>query len=371
MDDTVLEKMIKSYMATDQPTYSICWQGGEPCLMGLDFFSKAVGFQKKYGKPGAVVANGLQTNATLITDGLAELFSKFQFLLGCSLDGPPEIHDHYRKTKAGNPSHNKVLDGINRLKHHDVEFNILTLVSKANVHKAQEVFQYLIHQGFYYHQYIPCVEFDTNGNLLDFAIKGYGWGDFMCEIFDNWYPAYTSHVSIRHFDSILYKMVEGSANICNMSQNCCQYFVVENNGDIYPCDFFVEKPLKIGNVLNTSWEEAFNSKIYREFGAKKAQWNKGCDTCDCLDLCMGDCLKHRLYKGDSPENRSLLCAGWKQFIQHTRKRFQSLAKEIVNRRHMEQQQTYADEKAAGSVKVGRNAPCPCGSGKKFKKCCGV
>ncbi len=372
MSDEVLEQTIKSYLASEQPTYSFGWQGGEPTLMGLEFFQKVVRFQQEHGRPGVSVANGLQTNATLIDEEMARHFSTYSFLMGCSLDGPAEIHDKYRLNVRGKPSHDSVLKGIEILKRNRVEFNILVLVSQSNVRHAREIYRYLVDKGFYYQQYIPCVEFDEKGELLPFAIDGREWGDFLCELFDEWYAKDAFTVSIRHFDSILHKMVDGVNNVCTLGRNCCQYFVVEYNGDIYPCDFFVEKPLKLGNVMDTTWEETLDSKIYREFGARKSLWNKACEKCDCLDLCSGDCLKHRTYAGNPPHYLSSLCSGWKQFIRHTRQPFRALTGEIGKRRMEEERRL---QRAGSPVQerpkpVGRNAPCPCGSGLKFKKCCG-
>jgi uncharacterized protein len=368
MSDEVLEQLVKSYMATAQPNYAFAWQGGEPTLMGVEFFRKVTALQENYGHSGAVVANGLQTNATLIDDELAQHLAQYRFLLGCSLDGPEEVHDRYRLTIGGKPSHAKVVKGLETLKRHGVEFNILVLVSRANVRQAAEVYQYLIRQGLFYHQYIPCVEFDAEGNLLPFAIDGDEWGEFLCNIFNEWYPRDIQRVSVRHFDSILQKMVDGTANVCTIGRNCCQYFVVEYNGDIYPCDFFVEKPLKLGNVMDTNWDEALVSKTYRDFGAQKTQWNPECRSCDCLNYCSADCLKHRVYAGNPPQNLSMLCAGWQQFIRHTRGPFHEIAENINAQRQKEKNSM--QQTASKPASIGRNAPCPCGSGKKHKKCCG-
>ena len=335
MSDEVLEKMIKSYMATPQPVYSFAWQGGEPTLMGLEFFEKVITWQKQYGRSGARIGNGLQTNATLITDELAALFGKYQFLVGCSLDGPASLHDRYRRSQGGKPTHAQILQGIETLQRHQVEVNILTLVSQANVAHAREVYRYLVEQGFSYHQYIPCVEFDEHGELLPFAISGEEWGEFLCTLFDEWYRRDTQSVSIRHFDSLLTKMIDGIANVCTLGQNCCQYFVVEHNGDVYPCDFFVEPCLRLGNILEHSWEDFLQSPTYLEFGAQKRQWNSHCDTCEYLDLCLGDCLKHRLYAGNPPQNLSALCAGWQRFLRYSRKRLEKLADKIRKQRQRE------------------------------------
>jgi len=332
MPDEVLEQLVKSYMATPQSTYFFGWQGGEPTMMGVEFFRKATALQEKYGYRGAVVANGLQTNATLIDDELAQHFARYRFLLGCSLDGPAEIHNRYRLTIGGKPSHEKVLKGIRTLKRHGVEQNILVLVSQANVRHAAEVYHWLIRNGFFYHQYIPCVEFDADGTPLPFAINGQEWGEFLCTLFNQWYSHDINKVSIRLFDSVLQKMVDGTVNACHMGRDCRQYFVVEFNGDIYPCDFFVETPLKIGNIMDMDWDEALEAGSYREFGLQKSNWNSKCQTCDCLNYCRGDCLKNRLYAGNTAQNLSWLCEGWLQFYRHTRRKFHSIADELQQTR---------------------------------------
>jgi uncharacterized protein len=377
MTRDTLDQLVKSYMATQQETYAFGWQGGEPTLMGVDFFRDATKLQAEYGERGVSVANGLQTNATLIDDELAAHFGKYKFLLGCSLDGPAEVHDRYRLTAGGKPSHAAVMRGIETLRRHGVEFNILVLVSQSNVHRAREVYHYLTDQGFLYHQYIPCVEFDDNGQLLPFAITGEEWGRFLCEIYDVWRPGDTRRVSVREFDSILVNMVDGACAQCTMGTNCRQYFVVEHNGDIYPCDFFVEPELKLGNVHDTTWRQAWDSPTYRAFGEQKSDWNDDCIACPHLDLCGGDCIKHRNHNGNEPSNLSWLCAGLKPFYDHTRDGFELLADEVRRERREEEkaaslqrQQQFVTPVVTPTFSVGRNDPCPCGSGRKFKKCCG-
>jgi uncharacterized protein len=371
MSDEVLEAMIASYMATTQPQYAFGWQGGEPTLMGVDFFRRVTALQQKHGRAGSTVANGLQTNATLIDDEMARHFARYRFLCGVSLDGPAAIHDRYRTTSAGAGSHADVLRGIGCLKRHHAEINVLTLVSAANVQRPREVYEYLCDQGFGYHQYIPCVEFDETGTPLPFAIEGGRWGDFLCELFDIWYANDTRRISIRLFDSILSRLVEGTYTICHMDRHCTRYFVVEHNGDIYPCDFFVQKALRIGTVGATSWQEAAASKTYRAFGRQKTRWNAACSTCEFALLCSGDCLKHRLLRSDGdPATLSLLCAGWRQFYRHTLPSFHELARQIRRQRATLSAGpggSRAPEPTYDGVR--RNDPCPCGSGRKFKKCC--
>ncbi len=371
MSDDVLEQMISGYMATEQPIYLFGWQGGEPTLMGVDFFRRVVDLQTKYGKRGARVSNGLQTNATLIDDEYAAFLAEYHFLLGVSVDGPEEVHNHYRVTASGSGSHGAVMKGIECLNRNHVEYNALTLVSSANVKRAKEVYHYLCDNGIYYHQYIPCVEFDEKAQPSPFTISGKEWGDFLCDIFDEWIHGDTRRVSIRLFDSLLTLMVEGAYTICHMGGNCCQYFVVEYNGDIYPCDFFVEGKRRLGNLMENTWEELQESSLYRGFGQEKNRWNGVCQDCEFLDYCSGDCLKHRLYRDNDPEQISWLCEGWQQFYRHALPELKKLASSIIRERERHGiKRENGKKQLFPDGAVGRNDPCFCGSGKKYKKCHG-
>ncbi len=331
MSRDVLERIISSYMATEQPQYSFGWQGGEPILMGIGFFEKVVSLQKKYGKAGAVVGNGVQTNATLIDDSLASFFGRYNFLLGVSLDGPENLHNTYRVSARGRGTHERVVKSIQTLRKHNVEFNILTAVNSANVKKAAEIYHYLLDNNLFFHQYIPIVEFGDNGQALPFSIRGGEWGEFLCAIFDEWIKSDVRRVSIRLFDAVLNLLAQGVRAVCTMGSNCCQYFVVEYNGDIYPCDFFVDSNKLLGNIRSSNWQQLLESPVYRNFGAQKSRLNSHCIECPYLQLCAGDCLKHRFYgpPGErQPENISWLCEGWKMFYEHTLPTFRRMAREV-------------------------------------------
>jgi uncharacterized protein len=329
MSDAVLERVIRSYMATPQPQYAFGWQGGEPTLMGLDFFRRVTALQAKHGRPGAVVANGLQTNGTLIDDALAKHLARYRFLVGVSLDGSADVHDRYRRAPGGHGSHADVLRGIAALRRREVEFNILTLVSQANVRRAAEVYRYLCKQGFLYHQYIECVEFDGAARLMPYAVTGDEWGAFLCELYDTWIVRDTRRVSIRLFDTILSILVDGAANTCSSGRDCRQYFVVEHNGDVYPCDFYVRPELKLGNILESGWEALVAAPTYCEFGNLKSRWNEACASCQYLRLCAGDCLRNRRWeRGADPRQLSHLCAGWQRFYRHALPGLERLADEI-------------------------------------------
>lgn len=293
--------------------------------MGADFFRRVTELQSRYGRRGAVVANGLQTNAILLTDTLASHFAKYRFLIGVSLDGPESVHNLYRRHFDGTGSYPEVMRGIDCLKRRGVEFNVLTLVTQANVHRARDIYHFLCEQGILYHQYIPCVEFDKSGKLQPYSIRAEEWGKFLADIFDEWFRRDTRKVSIRLFDSILVKLTEGRATICHMESNCCQYFVVEHNGDVYPCDFFVDKAWKLGNITELSWNQMLSSPLYRQFGRQKSDMAAECVICRWRSLCAGDCLKHRQYNGQSANTISWLCKGWKHFFHTHFSEFQQLA----------------------------------------------
>lgn len=370
MSDNVAERLISSFMATEQPSYAIGWQGGEPALMGVDFFRKIVSFQEKYGRNGAAVANGFQTNGTLLNDDWARLLSRYRFLCGVSLDGPESVHDSSRVNSAGEGSHADVLKGIECLRKFNVEFNILTLVNRANVTRPAEIYHYLVESGFYFHQYIECVEYDCDGNSTLSSITGEEWGSFLCGIFDEWMNGDQRRVSVRLFDSIILRMVDGVSNICSMAENCCQYLVVEHNGDVYPCDFFVEPGMLLGNIMNSSWSDLLNHPVYLDFGRRKASCSQSCRTCEFYRFCAGGCQKHR-YGGEGRQGgRSRLCEGWKMFYRHALPGFEKLAADVRKERLLYSGLPAQKGAAANRKTAGRNDECPCGSARKYKKCCG-
>ncbi|MCL1888518.1 MAG: anaerobic sulfatase maturase [Kiritimatiellaeota bacterium] len=324
MSTATLEAVTRAFFACPMDTYTFAWQGGEPALMGLAFYREAVRLQKKLLPAGARCANAFQTNGTLLDDEWARFFKDENFLVGVSIDGPQRLHDARRRDIAGAGSHARVMRGLECLQRHGVEHNALTLVSASNADHPQEVYQYIRGLGVAYHQYIECVELNAEGRPRPYALRPGQWGDFLCAVFDAWFARDTRAVSVRHFDSVLSRLATGVPATCPMSGNCCNYFVVETNGDVFPCDFFVEPRHVLGNIARDPLGALAASDAYQNFGRGKDPCSATCSACRFLPLCMGDCPKNRASAG------SFLCADWQRFYGHTIGRFEQLAASLAN-----------------------------------------
>lgn len=330
MSDETLQRLVRSYLETPQPVHSFVWQGGEPLLMGEGFYERVADLQLAYARRGGAVSNAIQTNGVLLNDRLAKLFRACRFLTGVSLDGPGPIHDAARRDGAGGGSHKKVLEGIACLKRKGAEFNILTLVSRHNVRRPVEVYEYLVDEvGASFLQFIECVELDGEGRAAPYCASPEEWGRFLCAVFDRWYERDSRRVSVRLFDTVLAKLVTGRDICCTAGSDCRQYFVVEYNGDVYPCDFHVLPELRLGNILTQTWEEMASCGVFQRFGARKRETEAVCKDCPYFMFCAGDCPKNRVGHSSGPASRlSYLCEGWKLFYGHTLPRFKVLAQQI-------------------------------------------
>ena len=296
MSGEVLEKLVKDYMGLRFQLSGFAWQGGEPTLMGLDFYKRAVELQTKYGVTGQEVGNSLQTNAILLNDAdWCKFLHESKFLVGISIDGPKELHDHYRLDLGGHGTWDRVMRAIERCKEHKVEFNTLTLVNHLTADHADEVFDFLIELGVRYLQFIPCVEVDPQtGGIAEFSVSPKQYGDFLCRIFDRWTAFGPQRLSIRDFDSILSYCIGGHHTLCTFDRQCSQYIVVEHTGDVFPCDFFVEPAWRLGNILETPIEQLAACEQKKAFARKKQSITNKCLVCRHLALCRGGCMKDRV-----------------------------------------------------------------------------
>ena len=330
MSEDVLEKLIADYLSLGFTASGFAWQGGEPTLMGLDFYKKVVQLQKKYCRPGQVVSNSLQTNAVLLDDIWYDLLHDNQFLVGVSLDGPEKFHDHYRLDHSGKGSFDKVSKAVENCKKHKVEFNILTLLNDKNVEHPDELFDFFTQMQVQYLQFIPCVEMDSaTGKVTDFSVTPAQYGEFLCRVFDRWRDYGPGKLHIRDFDSILSYCIRGNHSICTFSKKCSQYVVVEHNGDVFCCDFFVEPEWQLGNILETPIGELAASEKKRIFARDKQKLCTKCLICQHLDICRGGCMKDKIPLDQSDKNLSYFCESYKQFFEYSLQKFAQIASQLI------------------------------------------
>ena len=333
MSDKVLERLIEDYLRLQLPISSFAWQGGEPTLMGLGFFKRAVELQKRFGKKGQIISNSIQTNAILLDDSWCHFLSSNKFLIGISFDGPKEINDYYRHDRSGQGTYDRIMGAVENCKKRNVKFNILVLVSNRNVQLADELFDFFVELGVRYLQFIPCVETDVeSGEMKEFSVSPEQYGDFLCRIFDRWYEHGPSKLSIRDFDSILGYCVTGAHSICTFNKRCSDYIVIEHNGDAFCCDFFVEQKWRLGNIFDEPVENLEGSAKKKEFARLKEKLSSRCLACRHLDLCRGGCLKDRLAGRESTfEKQSYLCGAYKKFFEYSLGRFMEIAVSLRKR----------------------------------------
>ena len=358
----VLEEMIKQVMEASGRQAGFIWQGGEPTLLGIEFFEKVVEFQQKYGK-GQVVSNAFQTNGWLLNEDWARLFNRYKFLVGLSLDGPDFVQDRFRKTAGRNPTFERVWNNMEAMRRCNVEFNVLSMVNSLSAQHPEDIYKFFVENNLIYMQFIPILEIDGEGNIAEFSVSPSAYGDFLCRLFDVWYNNGDPFTSIRDFDSLINKEIFGKSTICVYDDKCGQHVVVEHTGDVYACDFFVEPQWRYGNLMKTPVPDLAQSKECETFTNKKMQFHPECEDCKWLDFCYGGCLKYRgIVKGEHPE-RYYYCESLKQFFEYSMPRVREVAHMLIERYNIPRD-------ARRHAETGRNEPCPCGSGKKYKHCCG-
>ncbi len=384
MSDEVHEAYIRQLLEAHQvPQVTVAWQGGEPTLMGLDFFRRTVELQKKYQKPGTRIENTFQTNAVLINDEWCQFFHENNFLIGLSLDGPQKLHDLYRKDRGGQGTFERVLRAARLLQKHKVEFNILCTVNSKNAAHPLEVYRFFRDElGAHYIQFIPIVERDNEtgyqegSKVTDRSVKPEQFGRFLIAIFDEWVRKDVGNTFVLNFDGALAGWLGMAGTVCIFGPTCGLGMALEHNGDLYSCDHFVEPNHYLGNILKTPMIDLVASEKQRRFGqGKKDSLPRYCRDCEFLSICNGECPKNRfLETPDGEPGLNYLCAGYKAFFKHADKPMRIMADLLRrNRPASEVMAILAREETdlkAKLAKLGRNDPCPCGSGKKVKNCHG-
>jgi uncharacterized protein len=322
MTRVILRETVYQMMNDGGPQLSFGWQGGEPTLMGLAFFEQAVRYQAQFGRSGQVVGNGLQTNGLLIDQSWAAFLREHQFLVGLSLDGPEHIHNRYR-----GQSWHQVVRARDLLLNAGVAVNALIVVNAYSVQFPREIYDFHKKAGLNHLQFIPCLEPSLNGGTTtaDFSISADRYAEFLCEWFDLWRADFRygqPRIFIRWFDSLFYTYVGWAAPECTLLPECGNYLVVEHNGDVYSCDFFVNPDWHLGNVTSGRLIDFLNSPRQTDFGILKSQWPVECGDCSWFRHCHGGCPRERRF---SPAGSNHLCAAWKIFFRHADPFFKTLA----------------------------------------------
>ena len=317
MSRAVAETVIRKTLNAGAPLNSFCWQGGEPLLMGLDFFQDAVAFQKRYAHPGQAIENSLQTNGLLLDDAWCAFLRRENFLVGVSLDGPAPIHDFYRKDHNDNGTFAEVMRGIGLLKRHDVPFNILCLLTDRNIQSPEELYHFFRSEDFKFLQFVNCFEKDaSSGTLKPFSVRGEKTAEFYIKIFDMWFEKDFFDVSIRFFEDILLYLIDGVKASCCYNCACTGYLVVEHNGECYPCDFFVSGDWKIGNLMADTIGAVLDHPLRLRFASLKAELPETCRECRISPFCMGDCTRFRSLPGNGYGNVSEYCTAILRVYRH-------------------------------------------------------
>ena len=333
MSDQMLETYVKQYIeSNDVPQVTFCWHGGEPLLLGVDFYRRAMEFQKKYAD-GKQIDNTLQTNATLINEEWCLFFAEHNFLIGVSIDGPKDIHDNFRLTKSNKPTFDTVMAAISMMKAHKVEFNTLSVVNKLSEGRGAEIYRFFKTLGSKYMQFLPAVEhvIDKEGfhrpfivspgtegaYLAEWSVSAKGYGQFLIDIFDQWVIADVGQYFVQMFDASLAQWCGVQPGVCSMGETCGDALVVEHNGDVYSCDHFVYPEFKLGNINETPLINIYKSRKREEFGLNKRNTLPAeCLKCKYYFACRGECPKHRFDVAADGMHRNNLCEGLKLYFKH-------------------------------------------------------
>jgi uncharacterized protein len=427
MPSDVLETYVRQYIQSqDAPEVTFAWQGGEPTLLGVGFFRRVVELQQEFAA-GKTIYNAIQTNGTLLDDEWGQFLAEQKFLVGLSIDGPRHLHDHYRVDKQGRGTFDAVMRGLAVLKKYHVEFNTLTVVNRVNGDRPLEVYRFLRDIGSGFIQFIPLVEraagtattgvpLTINGraaahllagppepamgnatagatgddaSVTEWSVGSSQYGQFLCAIFDEWVRRDVGRTFVQMFDVALGQWMGMPAGLCVFAETCGSAIAVEHNGDAYSCDHYVYPQYRLGNLMQTDLGQMVASPQQVKFGLdKRDALPRYCRSCDVRFACHGECPKHRFaITPDGEAGLNYLCPSYKRFFHHVDPYMRVMADLLAHGQpatrviewihHRDRAAAAAAAQASGRggtptarQKPGRNDPCPCGSGRKFKKCCG-
>ncbi len=389
MSAEVFETVCEQYRDLEPGEIKIGWQGGEPTLMGLDFFRKVIEVETEHARPGDCWGNSLQTNGVVLDDEWCRFLAANQFLVGLSIDGPRELNA-MRKFPNGKPAFDTTMRAMELLRKHKVEHNILVVISRTNVEHPREILQFLVEEDCHFSQFIPCTEpTGEPGRVSRHSITAAEYGEFIVSLFDAWVRNDDPSYYVRRIDNYLHQFFGLPPECCEYREDCSNLVTIEWNGDVYPCDFYVEERYRLGNVRQRTLSQMLQGPVFRKFVGRAETVPAVCRDCEWLRYCHAGCFRHREKLGIDSEGVPYLCEAKKRIFGHVFGRLREIMDRPVapqlhaflNRIHdqvaAERRQRAGGEPAPGGpgpeaqhAGVGRNDPCPCGSGKKFKHCCG-
>lgn len=363
-EDLLEQYIIQHIQAAPGPEVSFSWHGGEPTILGVDFFRKAAELQRKHRPSGWRIQNGIQTNGVLLDEEWCRFLAAEGFSVGLSLDGPAELHDRYRVTRGGQPTHRLAMRGYELLRKHKVCTDIVCVVHALNVRSPLSVYRFFRGIGCRYLGFLPVVERapEAADGVSPHTPSSEDYGTFLCRVFDEWIARDVGRITVQTFEEAARPALGLEHSLCVFRETCGDIPVIEHNGDFFPCDHYVDGEHRLGNILETPLAALLESRMQRAFGdAKRDALPRYCRDCEVLAMCHGGCLKYRFLRTpDGEPGLNYLCEGLKRFFLHSR---EPLAR-LVSR-----QQKPAFVLPAAPPGAGRNDPCPCGSGLKYKKCC--
>ena len=348
MSDELLERFIRDYIAAQAgDAVSFAWHGGETLLRSRDFYRRVVELQRRYAD-GRQIDNSIQTNGTLLDDAWCEFFRENGWLVGISLDGPPEAHDLYRRDRQGGPTFEAVMRSVALLQKHGVEWNALAVVNRRNADDPAGFYRFFRSIGCRFLQFTPVVErilphddgrqlasaADAGAPLADFSVTPEQWGRFTCALFDEWVVGDVGRIFVQLFDATLANWVGEAPGVCTLSKNCGHAGALEFNGDLYACDHFVFPEYKLGNILETPLTELMRGPRQTAFGdAKLRALPTQCRRCRYLFACNGECPRNRFERTREGEpGLNYLCKGYQRFFRHAEPYMDFMRNELMHRR---------------------------------------
>lgn len=339
--DSYIRQLIENSVEAGMREVPFVWQGGEPTMLGIEFFKSIVKLQQKYAPSGIKVTNALQTNGILLDDAWGAFFKENGFLVGISIDGPKKIHDWYRIDRSGRPTFEKVMKGLEVLQNHDVKHNALTVVHRANGGKGKEVYRFLKSLGLDYMQFIPIAERSNAGSLAgapqvdknlenaitEWSVKPRAFGKFLCDVFDTWYPRDVGKIFVQHFEVQIGLWMGRQSSLCVFAKTCGNGLALEHDGSLFSCDHYVYPEYRLGNIADTPMREMLWSEQQKRFGQDKENaLTAQCKSCEFRFACNGGCPKHRFAQSRDGENgHNYFCESYTMFLRHAGGRLKILA----------------------------------------------